>query len=134
MSMTSRDFLRAATRRLSTAQFLLMHGFTLDAMYLAGYCVECSLKALILEKTPQNKRSVVLKSLTSGARMHRAEVLADELKKLGSPVNPQLLKQLIRFGWTTSLRYESGRKNTGEAKGFLKKAEEVYNWVKGELP
>ena len=39
------------SQRLTTAEFLLENGYNLDAMYLAGYTVECTLKALILRKS-----------------------------------------------------------------------------------
>lgn len=41
-------FQRAAGQRFTTAEFLLRHRYALDAMYLAGYTIECTLKALIL--------------------------------------------------------------------------------------
>ena len=62
-------------QRLTTAEFLLNNGYNLDAVYLAGYTIECSLKALILAVTPLPARSTKLKSITSGSRMHNAEVL-----------------------------------------------------------
>src|SRR5436190_20872938 len=37
---------------LTTAEALLRQKLTLDAQYLAGYTVECSLKALILHLSP----------------------------------------------------------------------------------
>ena len=42
---TSRDFQKAAAQRLTTAETLLREKHTLDAQYLGGYTVECSLKA-----------------------------------------------------------------------------------------
>ena len=49
-------FWRAATQRLETATFLLESGSRkhLDAVYLAGYVVECALKALILNSLRRN--------------------------------------------------------------------------------
>ena len=45
-----RRFHRAAARRFEEAQFLLTRGnYTTAAVYLAGYAVECMLKALILD-------------------------------------------------------------------------------------
>ena len=48
---TSHDFLKVAEQRLNAAEALLGGDLTLDAQYVGGYAVECSLKALILEKT-----------------------------------------------------------------------------------
>jgi hypothetical protein len=44
---SSRDFLKAASQRLNAAETLLRENVTLDAQYIGGYAVECSLKALI---------------------------------------------------------------------------------------
>ena len=49
-------FMRAASQRYTAAELLLREGLNLEAMYLAGYVVECSLKALILAHTPQRRR------------------------------------------------------------------------------
>jgi HEPN domain-containing protein len=133
MPSSSRDFQRAAGQRLTTANYLLNGKYTLDAMYLAGYTVECSLKALILELTPAAKQADVLKKITSGQRMHSAEVLGAELKRLGRPIPIELVKRLRGSGWATALRYESGRRPTGETRGFLKAAKAVYDWVEGQL-
>lgn len=45
---TSRDFLKVAEQRLNAAEVLFDADLTLDAQYVAGYAVECSLKAVIL--------------------------------------------------------------------------------------
>jgi HEPN domain-containing protein len=130
---SARDFQRAALQRLTTAEFLLNNGYNLDAVYLAGYTIECSLKALILAVTPLPARSTKLKSITSGSRMHNAEVLKAELKQLNKPVPPKLAAKFRRFYWSTGLRYQTGRIPTAETKGFLKLAKSVYDWVQGEL-
>jgi HEPN domain-containing protein len=134
MPSSSRDFQRAARQRLTTAEFLLENRYTLDAMYLAGYAVECTLKALILELTPDHDRSEVLKKISSGKKMHDPEILGGILKDLGCPIPLLLVKKFRRSGWSTSLRYETGRKDTGETRGFLRMAKEVCDWVEGQLP
>jgi len=74
---TPRDFLKIAQQRLSAAEDIAKKLLlTLEAQYIAGYSVECSLKALILEKTPPQDRSELLDKLTHGAKSHRPEVLA----------------------------------------------------------
>ena len=45
-------FVKAAAARLSAADVLLDNSKYLDATYLAGYVVECSLKALLLSYVP----------------------------------------------------------------------------------
>lgn len=131
---TSRDFHKAAGQRLATAEFLLAEGYNLDAMYLGGYVIECSLKALILELTSAADRPTMLKEISSGSKMHRPEVLKELLKQKGGVIEPELVKRLRRFDWSTDLRYQYGRTDTGETRALLKTARAVHDWVKGKLP
>jgi len=131
---TSRDFLKVAAQRLITAETLLREKLTLDAQYLGGYTVECSLKALILHRTPDPDKPDKLKRLTSGATMHRPDVLFGELRNLGTALPLEIAKRMRRFDWTTDLRYETGRRDTGETIAFLKTAKAIYDWVEGQVP
>jgi HEPN domain-containing protein len=131
---SSRDFLKAAGQRLTTAQFLLANsGYTLDAMYIGGYALECALKALILEKTPPAEKSDRLTRITSGAVMHRYDVLAGMLKDMGTVFPSDLARRLRKSNWSPELRYQTGRLDPGETRAFLKTVEAIYQWVKGEL-
>ncbi|MGD9646723.1 MAG: HEPN domain-containing protein [Pirellulales bacterium] len=135
MPTTSRDFQRAGLQRLDAAEYLLRGGFNLDATYLAGYTIECALKALILELTPVADRPNVLLKITSGSTMHRTEVLLGKLRDLGVSLPARLVPRVRRAAaWTTQLRYETGRSDTGETRAFLKTAKAVYDWVEGHLP
>lgn len=118
---------------MNTAVFLLEHAYTLDAVYLSGYVTECSLKALILERTPEPERADTLARITKGAQGHNPEVLSGVLRDLGIRIPLGIVSRFRRFQWTTSLRYQAGRKPNNEARGYLRTAELVYNWVNGEL-
>jgi HEPN domain-containing protein len=131
---TSRDFQRAARQRLTAAETLLREKHNLDARYLGGYTVECSLKALILHHTPDAEKPDKLMQITSGSKMHRSDILLGELRNLGTTLPLEIAKRMRRFDWTTAVRYETGRGDTGETIGFLKTANEIYNWVEGQLP
>ncbi len=39
-----------------------------------------------------------------------------------------------RFDWTTDLRYETERRDTGETTALLRTAKAIYTWVEGQLP
>lgn len=130
---TSRDFHKAAAQRLTAAEALLREGLNLDAYYIGGYTVECSLKALIVHRTPCADKPEKLKRIASGAKMHLAEVLFGEREDMGIRKPPHIAKRMRRFDWTTGLRYETGRKSTGETNGFLRTSKEIYNWVAGLL-
>src|SRR5436190_6906465 len=111
---TARDFLKVALQRLSAAEEIMRTlRLTLEAQYIGGYSVECSLKALILEKTPEPDQPTLLDRLTHGAAYHRPEVLLDRLRERGVVLTVDLAKRMRRFDWTTDLRYETGRKDTG---------------------
>lgn len=130
---TSRDFQKAAAQRLTTAEALLREKLTLDAQYIGGYAVECSLKALIMHVTQEADKLAKLERITSGARMHRPEVLLGELRNLGASLPDEIARRMRRFDWSTDLRYEFGRRDTGETIAFLKTAKAIYDWVEEQL-
>ena len=130
--LTARDFRRAAEQRFTTAEFLLSHDYTLDALYLAGYSVECILKSMIMHLTPEPDREATFNRLKAGAKMHYPERLKEELRNLGRPMPLDLVKRFRRFDWSTDLRYESGRKPGSEVRGFLRLAKSTMDWVNGE--
>jgi HEPN domain-containing protein len=117
-----------------TAETLLREGLTLDAQYFGGYAVECSLKALILHLTPDADKPDILQKVSAGASMHRLDVLLGRLRNLGVATPLEITKRIRRLGWTTDLRYEVGRRDTGETIAFLRSAKAVYDWVKGQVP
>jgi hypothetical protein len=126
--------MKAAQQRLDVAEEILeVLKRTLEAQYIGGYSLECSLKALILEVTPEADRADVLEQITQGAKYHRHEVLLDRLRERGISITPELAKRLRRYDWSTDLRYETGRKDTGETIGMLKTVRAVYNWVEVQL-
>jgi HEPN domain-containing protein len=132
---TARDFLQAALQRLSTAEAIFeVLRITLEAQYVGGYAVECALKALIMEKTPEADRSDTLYRLTHGAASHRKEVLLGKLRELGVSLTPELSKRMRRFEWTTGLRYETGRLDTSETRAVLRTAKMICDWVEGQVP
>jgi HEPN domain-containing protein len=131
---TSRDFEKEAAQRLTTAETLVREKLNLDAQYLAGYTIECSLKALILHQTPDPDKADKLKLITAGAKMHRPEILLGELRDLGISLPLDIAKRMRRSDWTTDLRYEAGRRDTGETVAFLRTAKAIYDWVEGQLP
>lgn len=65
--------------------------------------------------------------------MHRSEVLLGELRILGVALPRTLAMRMRRFDWTTDLRYETGRRDTGETVAFLKTCKIISNWVEGQL-
>lgn len=131
---SSRDFQRAASQRLIAAKTLFDERVSLDSRYLGGHVVECTIKALILELTPDRDKQDRLKKITSGAAMHRPFVLLGELRLFGVVLPLMIARRFRRFHWSTDLRYESGRRDLGETKAFLKTAQAILAWVEEQLP
>lgn len=123
---TPRDFLKVALQRLTAAEKIMdILRLTVEAQYSGGYSVECSLKALILEKTAEVDRPAVLDLLTHGATYHRAEVLLDRLKS-----------SLLRGCADSTGRPICDRRrvqDTGETNGLLRTARAIYEWVEGQI-
>lgn len=76
----------------------------------------------------------MLRRITSGRLMHEPEVLGAILKSLGRPLPVELVRRFRRARWSTALRYETARGDTGETRGFLKTAKATYEWVEEQLP
>ena len=49
------SWFRAAAQRLDAAKLLFQHSMYIDATYLGGYVVECSIKGNILGRVPTQK-------------------------------------------------------------------------------
>jgi len=129
---SSRDFLKAAAQRLNAAETLLREKLNLEAQYLGGYTAECALKALILHLTPEAEREDRLRGFRSG-KMHDHEILSGVLRDLGIKIPLDLARRLRRWKWATALRYETGRRDTGETVAVLRTAKAVYNWVEEQF-
>jgi HEPN domain-containing protein len=57
-----RKFKRASEQRLRAAELLFEHEFYLEAIYIGGYAIECTLKQLILRRTPRNQHRLMLEN------------------------------------------------------------------------
>ncbi len=129
---TVRLFRRAAAQRLTAAELLLDHGFNLDAKYLAGYGVECALKALIFERTSHREFSSVFNRLTSGQKAHDYEMLKALLRR--QPINvaiPAVMGAKFRLvaTWETNLRYKVISVARQDARAFVEAVTEIVQWA-----
>ena len=124
-----RQFLRAAGQRLDSAEVLLDHGMNLDAVYLAGYGVECALKAVLLANLPQ---SIRVETEFKGSAWHDYELLKGRLRKKGVvfPDEVDEALQNVRT-WLTDLRYAVGHVPDDEALAFYEAARVILSWAKG---
>ncbi len=131
MHPSQRSFRLAAGQRLQAAEFLLHGKLNLDAMYLAGYAIECALKSLILARTDPDDLPAMADRISRGRKMHDFETRNIILGQSNSSVPLVLLKKLRRGDWSTDIRHETGLRDYGESRAFLKTAALVLHWVDG---
>jgi HEPN domain-containing protein len=104
------DFQRLAELRLKEAEVLSDAGFHEGAYYLAGYAVECALKACIAKRTQQHDfpdKKLVDKSYTHDLeKLIDAAELSDLLKKdIANDVRLDENWEIVRR-WSEQSRYE----------------------------
>jgi hypothetical protein len=130
----ARQFYQAAKQRFEDARFLLAAGRTTGAIYLAGYSVECTLKALILSMLPAGKRRVMLQSFY-GARAHDYNWLKARYFENGGPHFTKSIANAFAFvnTWAVEIRYRAGSSKQDTAKGFLDSAEAIMTWADGRM-
>jgi len=133
-SAPARRFYRAAKQRFDDALLLLEMERTTAAIYLAGYSVECMLKALILSAVPQAQEAELL-GMFRGARAHDYEWLLHlYVEKGGARMPPSVVPHFARVNSSsTDMRYASGTIAAHEAKAFLDAAIEIMTWADGRL-
>jgi hypothetical protein len=130
----ARPFYQSAKQRFDDAEFLLMSLRTTGAVYLAGYGIECMLKALILEATPAGGRDEILASFR-GARAHDYDWLKAKYQGQGGPSFPAAVARHFTLvnPWSTDLRYRAGAIKRNDAEAFLNAAKAIMEWADGRL-
>ena len=126
----------AARHRQTDAVFLLDADRTTAAVYLAGYCVECVLKALILTQVPGDKKEEVLDEFR-GAGAHNFDRLRSLYHKHGGSRFPKAVVEgfvIIRDQrWGPDLRYNPATTPADEAEEFLEAVKTIWAWADGRL-
>ena len=130
----ARKYFRAPGQRCEDAEFLLQAGRMLGAVYLAGYCVECLLKALILCQVPAGKREQVREQFRGG-KAHDFVWLRDMYRVHKGPnLPPDVVEAFSEVAiWDTDLRYEPGTVADDDAIAFLRAAEVIRVWADGRM-
>ncbi|MEX0744757.1 MAG: hypothetical protein WD118_04075 [Phycisphaeraceae bacterium] len=134
-------FARAAEHRLIAAEVLLRNAMDayptllLDAVYLGGYAVECSLKAVILSRIPEPERDAYEKQHFRGRDGHKLEALHDKLVSHGARPPSDVMRRIHALRWHSELRYEAGAMKFKEADAlrFCRDAVEIVRWMKRSM-
>ena len=130
----ARPFYQSAKQRFEDAQFLLEAGRTTGAVYLAGYSVECVLKALILATVAPGERGETVASFR-GTKAHDYDWLKARYFRHGGPPFPSVVSKHFTLvnSWTTDLRYRAGAARLTEAETFLRAAKAIVDWADGRF-
>lgn len=133
-SKEARLFYRCAFQRYEDAQILARAERTTGAVYLAGYGIECILKALILSTLTPAKRAAMLRSFR-GAIAHDYEWLRTQYFLNGGARFPRDVNQDFTLvnNWSTDLRYTPRTIKIDEAEGFLAAAANIIRWADERL-
>lgn len=133
-ALEARLFYQSAFQRFEDARFLLNEERTTGSVYLAGYSVECILKALILSLLSPARRKTMLNSFR-GSKAHDVDWLKQQYHKNGGPAVPAAItQQLARVAtWTTDLRYQPGAVRKNEATAFLDACKAIFDWADARL-
>jgi HEPN domain-containing protein len=128
----ARRFYRAARERWDDAEFLRDSGRTTAAVYMAGYSVECALKALVISHAPKSKRKDVLATFR-GKIAHDLDWLRRRYAEYGGARPPLSVAGDFRIvdKWDTDLRYEPRTIPGKEADEFLAAVRVIWAWADG---
>jgi hypothetical protein len=132
----AKRFYRVAWQRLEDT-FLLESERTIAAVYLAGYCVECMWKALIITQAGKDKKEEVLDQFR-GAGAHNYDWLRSLYDKHGGKPPPKNDRDLARAfitvdSWGTHLRYDPGTMPEDDAAEFLDAVRRIRKWADERL-
>lgn len=130
---------KAAGHRLTDAQVLLSNGRWRAAMYMAGYAVECRLKAKLMRKYGCDHLRELGAELARRGKLdaandvytHSLELLAhltDRLPVLRGDVGLWKLFATVNR-WVPAWRYAAGQSDMDEAADFVEAAGELLRWV-----
>lgn len=138
-----------AERRFADAKCLLNSGDperANGAIYMAGFVIECLLKALLLERHPNLQRPVDPARLSASDRevfellyRHDLDSMLGFLPELEKKLSPVKTKsggsawrafQDICEEWTVYARYSPASAKLDHARRYLDTVEEVKKWLK----
>lgn len=129
----ARRYYRVAFQRFEDGEALLAIDRPRASVYLAGYAVECILKALLLSSSPAGERAAVLATF-GGAGAHNIGWLRDRVVARCGRLPVGVARPVSLVGsWSTDLRYEPGPGDRGDAEAFLAATAVILKWADGRM-
>jgi hypothetical protein len=101
-----------------------------EVIYLGGYVVECSLKAVVVSKSPPSRHEDLLVDFKTEVK-HNLDSLRVRLsrKRIELPKAELRALSAVRSLWDVEMRYDAIRRKRSDAEGFLQQAEIIYSWA-----
>jgi hypothetical protein len=122
---------------MEESKVILKAGLPAAAEYLAGYAVECMLKALIIVTTPANERPSAGDATMRWLKRefgHDLDHLHTVVRQRSGNVSRDVASALVYVAtWDPEQRYEPGNGDPARASRFLAEAEVVLKWADGRL-
>lgn len=135
ISTDARMYYRCAFRRYGDARALLNVDHHTGAVYLAGYGVECILKALLVAAVPPDLQAELVGTFR-GAKAHDLRWLRSQyLLGSGRRTLPREVAGQFALvtSWSTDLRYSPAELRRPDAVTFLAAADAILRWADGRL-
>jgi hypothetical protein len=130
----ARVYYRCAKQRYEEAEILNRVEKRTGAVYLAGYGIECILKALALMAVPANKRSEMLRSFRRSKAHDYEWIRSIYLISGGARFPPEINRHFTLVNdWSTDLRYSARLIKVADAEAFLRSAVAIIEWADGRL-
>ena len=103
-----------------------------EIVYLAGYVVECALKALYLSRCSPRRHEEVVAWLKAEIK-HNLEKLKSELVEKGVVFPSEVMRDLkwVKTHWSSEMRYRVHTWNRVDTTRFLKSVRSIRAWVRG---
>jgi hypothetical protein len=104
------------------------------AVYLAGYAIECMLKALIMEGVPAGRQDAMLRDFRGNVAHDFGWLRRLYLTTGGKPFSREMTRNFtdVRY-WSTELRYDPKVMKGTDPDSFLQSAEAIMKWADGRL-
>jgi len=128
-------YYRCAFQRFDEAKILRKaEQTTIGSVYLAGYGIECVLKALILNALTPAKEVEMFRSFR-GNKAHDFEWLREQYLRTGGGRFPPAITRSFTLvsDWSTEIRYVPRSMRRSEIDVFLRASEEILVWADGRL-
>lgn len=126
---------KAALHRRKDAGVLLAQHRFLGAMYLAGYAIECKLKAKLIYQLRVLTLEELEHKMGAALRIHNLEELASNLMGWKQALTQSKFKRNwshVRV-WSVTWRYDREVSDPAKAEKFIASVDEVLKWLENNV-